>query len=41
VYFELDQANELWSQLKTSGGVGMHLAGEFPGLKMEFWAIRS
>jgi type VI secretion system protein ImpJ len=41
VYFELDQANELWAQLKNSGGVAMHVAGEFPGLNMEFWAIRS
>ena len=40
-YFELDQSNELWDQLKTSGGVAMHVAGEFPGLAMEFWAIRS
>jgi type VI secretion system protein ImpJ len=40
VYFELDQANELWGQLKTSGGVAMHVAGEFPGLALEFWAIR-
>jgi type VI secretion system protein ImpJ len=41
VYFELDQSNELWVQLKTSGGIAMHLAGEFPGLALEFWAIRS
>jgi type VI secretion system protein ImpJ len=40
VYFELDQANELWGQLKVSGGIALHVAGEFPGLKMEFWAIR-
>jgi type VI secretion system protein ImpJ len=40
-YFELDQSNELWDQLKTSGGVALHIAGEFPGLAMEFWAIRS
>lgn len=40
VYFELDQANELWGQLTSSGGVAMHVAGEFPGLAMEFWAIR-
>ena len=40
VYFELDQTHELWEQLKTSGGVAMHVAGEFPGLTMEFWAIR-
>ncbi len=41
VYFELDQSNELWDQLKSSGGVALHVAGEFPGLAMELWAIRS
>jgi type VI secretion system protein ImpJ len=40
VYFELDQSSELWAQLKVSGNIGMHVAGDFPGLKMEFWAIR-
>lgn len=40
-YFELDQTAELWDQLKSSGGVAMHVTGEFPGLTMEFWAIRS
>jgi type VI secretion system protein ImpJ len=41
VYFELDQSHELWEQLKGSGGFAFHVAGEFPGLTMEFWAIRS
>jgi type VI secretion system protein ImpJ len=40
-YFELDQSSELWEQLKTSGGVALHVAGNFPGLAMEFWAIRT
>jgi type VI secretion system protein ImpJ len=40
-YFELDQTNELWAQLKNSGGIAFHVAGDFPGLAMEFWAIRS
>jgi type VI secretion system protein ImpJ len=40
-YFELDQSTELWEQMKTSGGLALHVAGEFPGLAMEFWAIRS
>ncbi len=40
-YFELDQSSELWEQMKTSGGLALHIAGEFPGLAMEFWAIRS
>lgn len=39
-YFELDQTSDLWDQLKSSGGVALHVAGEFPGLAMEFWAIR-
>ena len=41
VYFELDQGHELWGQLQTSGGVALHVAGEFPGLTLEFWALRS
>jgi type VI secretion system protein ImpJ len=40
VYFELDRSSELWSQLKTSGGFAFHLGGDFPGMQMEFWAIR-
>jgi len=41
VYFELDRANELWRELKSSGGIAIHQSGEFPGLAVEFWAIRS
>jgi type VI secretion system protein ImpJ len=41
-YFELEtRGNEMWRQLETSGGLAMHIAGEFPGLELEFWAIRS
>ena len=40
VYFELDRANELWAKLKSSGGFAFHLGGEFPGIQMEFWAIK-
>lgn len=39
-YFELDRSSEYWQQLATSAGFAMHVAGDFPGLKMEFWAIR-
>ena len=41
VYFELDRSGELWQRLRTSGGFALHLGGEFPGIQMEFWAIRS
>lgn len=40
-YFELDRGGEMWKQLERSGGLAMHIAGEFPGLEMECWAIRS
>lgn len=41
-YFELEtRENALWKQLETSGGLAMHIAGEFPGLELEFWAIRA
>lgn len=40
-YFEMDRGGEMWKQLQTSGGLAMHIAGEFPGLEMECWAIRS
>ena len=40
-YFELEtRGNEMWRQLETSGGLAMHISGEFPGLELEFWAIR-
>jgi len=39
-YFQLDRSNELWAQLAGSGGIAIHVAGEFPGLQMELWAIK-
>lgn len=40
-YFELDTASEFWRGLERSGGLAMHIAGDFPGLKLELWAIRA
>jgi type VI secretion system protein ImpJ len=40
VYFELDGDSKYWSKMTTSGGIAVHVSGEFPGLKMELWAIR-
>ncbi len=40
VYFELDASSAYWSRITTSGGIAFHVAGEFPGLNMELWAIR-
>jgi type VI secretion system protein ImpJ len=40
-YFELDRRNPAWQAMTDSGGFGFHIAGEFPGLELQFWAIRS
>ncbi len=39
-YFELDRQSALWKDLQKSGGIAMHVGGDFPGLELEFWAIR-
>jgi type VI secretion system protein ImpJ len=40
IYFEVQRDSEYWNQLQTSGGVALHVAGDFPGLELELWAIR-
>jgi type VI secretion system protein ImpJ len=40
-YFELDRSGELWKAITVNGHVAMHIAGDFPGLELELWAIRS
>ncbi|WP_429618593.1 type VI secretion system baseplate subunit TssK [Serratia sp. 2723] len=40
-YFELEKSGERWEEMKQSSAFALHLAGEFPGLDMEFWAIRN
>lgn len=39
-YFELDKRSDLWSRLAGSASFAFHVAGEFPGIRLEFWAIR-
>ncbi|MGO3354139.1 MAG: type VI secretion system baseplate subunit TssK, partial [Halomonas sp.] len=40
-YFQLDRQSEAWGMLNGASGFAFHVAGEFPGLEMQFWAIRS
>ncbi len=40
VYFEVDGASPYWGKMTTSGGIAVHVSGDYPGLKMELWAIR-
>ncbi|MDH5179568.1 MAG: type VI secretion system baseplate subunit TssK [Gammaproteobacteria bacterium] len=39
-YFELERKSDFWKELAQSGGFAMHIGGDFPGLEIEFWAIR-
>ncbi|SAK89943.1 type VI secretion protein [Caballeronia pedi] len=39
-YFELDRGGELWKELEQTGNLAMYIAGDFPALELEFWAIR-
>jgi len=41
VYLELERPNDYWRQIEETGDIAFHVAGEFPGLKLELWAIRS
>ncbi len=40
LYFELDRSGDLWKLTESSKALAMHIAGEFPGLELEFWAVR-
>jgi type VI secretion system protein ImpJ len=39
-YFELDKHTDLWKKMAASGGFAIHIGGNFPGLELEFWAIK-
>jgi type VI secretion system protein ImpJ len=39
-YFELERQGELWKQIERSGNLVLHVAGDFPGLELELWAVR-
>jgi type VI secretion system protein ImpJ len=41
-YFEMEtRQSDLWRQLDQSGGLALHVAGDFPGLELALWAIRN
>lgn len=39
-YFQLDKSSVYWERLASSGGIALHLSGNYPGLKLELWAIK-
>ncbi|MFP2516965.1 type VI secretion system baseplate subunit TssK [Buttiauxella agrestis] len=40
VYFELQRSGQFWSDMTTAGAIAMHVAGDFPALRMELWGVR-
>jgi type VI secretion system protein ImpJ len=39
-YFRLDLTSEELAQLEMSGGFAFYISGSFPGLQLQFWAIK-
>lgn len=40
-YFQLDRSNQAWQMMRDTAGFSFHIAGDFPELEMQLWAIRS
>ncbi|MCH8503522.1 MAG: type VI secretion system baseplate subunit TssK [Ectothiorhodospiraceae bacterium] len=40
VYFELARGSPPWKALAASGGLALHVAGDYPELKIDLWAVR-
>ena len=40
VYFELDRSAADWRDLATAPALGMHVAGDWPELKLELWWVK-
>lgn len=39
-YFELDRASPIWKQVASSSALAIHVAGDFPGIELELWAVK-
>jgi type VI secretion system protein ImpJ len=39
-YFTLSKNSELWGRLASSRGFAIFVSERFPGLQLEFWAIK-
>lgn len=39
-YFQLDASSDYWDLLHETGSFAFHVSGNFPSLRMEFWAIK-
>ncbi|KWB82946.1 type VI secretion system baseplate subunit TssK [Burkholderia ubonensis] len=41
IYYELTQGGPLWEEILRHGGLALHVAGDFPSLKLELWGVRA
>ena len=39
VYFYLDKSSALWPEFSVASSMGLHFAGDWPGLQLDLWAI--
>jgi type VI secretion system protein ImpJ len=40
VYFELDRSTKDWAELAAAPAMGVHVAGDWPDLKLELWWVK-
>lgn len=40
VYYEFTRSGPLWDEVAKHGGIALHVAGDFPSLKLELWGVR-
>lgn len=40
IYFELDRSSPDWRDFATAPALGMHVAGDWPDLKLELWWVK-
>lgn len=40
VYFELDRGVPDWAEFQQATALGLHVAGDWPGLKLELWCVK-
>ncbi|MCM8738883.1 type VI secretion system baseplate subunit TssK [Azospirillum sp. A1-3] len=40
VYFEFERHGPQWEAMRSSSGFAVHVAGDFPHIEMDLWAIR-
>lgn len=40
VYFELDRSSPDWRDFATAPALGLHVAGDWPELKLELWCVK-